>query len=366
MNLAILESLLTRRDVVLAATDERALGQDLDGDGAMGTARVLRYRWKPGGGGMSWVGRAGALLAQGKAHLLPGLFPEGTELAHSLRYLDVQDGKVRPAPRMKELRYMVKQGWLTYGQLELQAVGEASEKASSPQKRRLMLGDAERGINNGSGWRLQGFIEDAQGELRPQTREEHAFCIGCHSGIGATDDSVFSFGRRQPASSFQRGWSHVTQRDLTNIAEPLRADGRGEYTHYLEANGAGDELRANDEVQARFFDVAGKLKPEMLVRLKTDVSTLLIPSAERALRLDKAYRVLVREQSFAHGRDATITPVRNVHRELPEDAAQTGVDEPVVDRRRASPKAVASKPVPPRHPEAGGRGRHGAAGAGVP
>ncbi len=338
VNLAILEALIVRRDVAIDAVDERTLGQDLDGNGAMGEARLVKYRWKPGGGGMSWVGQAAALQAQGKVWLLPGLFPEGTEIAHSLRYLDVEDGHVRPAARMKELRYMVKTRFMTYGELERQAIREATEKASSPRKRRLMLGSSERGIGNESGWRLQGFIEDAEGELRPQTLEEHAFCIGCHSGVGVTDDSVFSFGRKLTADAFQRGWFHPSQRGLAGVAEPTRADGRGEYTHYLEANGAGDELRANDEVQARFFEATGKVKPEMAARVKADVTALLIPSAERALRLDKAYRVIVREQSFAHGRDATVTPAVNVHRELPEDEElATGVEEAVLDRRRTNP-----------------------------
>jgi hypothetical protein len=191
-NLAIVESLIARHDVTIPELDERALDVDLDGNGKLGTAKLARYRWAPGGGGMTYAGKAKAQQAQ----LAAGLFPEGTELLHSLRYLDVKDGQVVPAARMKELRYMRKSKWLSFGYLENQAMREAREKAESPKKRRVMLGDAEHGISNGAGWRLQGFIEDAQGALRPQTLEEHAFCIGCHSGVGATDDSVFSFGRK--------------------------------------------------------------------------------------------------------------------------------------------------------------------------
>lgn len=352
-NLALLEALITRRDVPIEQTDERVLGVDIDGDGQIGRARVARYRWQPSGGGMQWAGRAASLLARGEIHLAAGLFPEGTELAHSLRYLDVEGQRVRPAQRMKELRYMVKTRWVSYGRLEVQAADEAAEKSSSPDKTRLLLGDAERGIGNGAGWRLSGFIEDEAGALRPQTLAEQAFCIGCHSGVGVTDDSVFSFGRKLSAQHARRGWYHWSHKGLEGLPEPMRADGRGEYTHYLTTNGAGDELRQNDELLKRFFRDDGTLRPDMEKRAHADVATLLLPSPGRALALDKAYLTIVREQSFVRGRDATLTPAVNVHRELPEAELETGVAEPERDRRRALPvrSEAARRSVP-----AGGRG----------
>ncbi|AKU97356.1 hypothetical protein AKJ09_04020 [Labilithrix luteola] len=64
------------------------------------------------------------------------------------------------------------------------------------------------------------------------------------------------------------------------------------------------------------------------------MSTLLVPSPERAFALDKAYRVIVGEQSFVRGRDATIAPAQNVHRELPAgENLPTGVTEAIPDRR---------------------------------
>jgi hypothetical protein len=333
-NFAILEALIARRDVPIDAADERALGVDLDGDGKLRRATVVRYRWKPGGGGMRWAGRAAALQARGEVHLAAGLFPEGTELAHSVRYLDVDGDKVRMAARMKELRYMVKPAWVSYGTLERQAADEALEKDQSPDKLRPMVGNAERGIGNRAGWRLQAFIEDAHGALRPQSLEEHAFCIGCHSGIGVTDDSVFSFGRKLAADRYQRGWYHWSQRGLEGVGEPVRSDGHGEYSYYLEQNGAGDELRANGEVLARFFDSAGRLRADAAAGLRQDVTGLLLPSPARALLLDKAYKVIVEEQSFVRGRDATVTPAVNVHRSLPESGVATGVTAPLLDRRR--------------------------------
>jgi hypothetical protein len=219
---------------------------------------------------------------------------------------------------------------------------EAREKAESPNKRRVMLGDAEHGISNGAGWRLQGFIEDAQGALRPQTLEEHAFCIGCHSGVGATDDSVFSYGRKLTGAERKHGW-RVT--DLAGVGELVRADGEGEYSHYLAQNGAGDELRANDELSQKFFDGQGNARADMAAQLKTDISGLLLPSAARALTLDKAYLSIVLEQSFAKGRDATVKPAQNVHRSLPNDEQDTGITTEV-SPRRAAPRYLAEAKLP--------------------
>jgi hypothetical protein len=362
LNLAILESVVARRDVPIAPAKETRLGVDLDGDGKLGTARQVKFTWAPPQRTMSWVGHARVLQQQDELHLAAGLFPEGTEFAHTVRYLDVVDGKPRMAARLKELRYMVKKGWRRYGELMQAAGREAFEAVQSPDKVRSIGGSSEQGIGNGVGWRLQGFIEDARGQLRPQTREEHAFCIGCHSGIGATDDSVFSFGRKLPASEFQAGWFHWSQRGLEGVREPVRADGQGEYAYYLEHNGAGDELRANTEVLERFFTPAGALRPEATQALRANIAPLLLPSPARALQLDKAYRVLVREQSFTRGRDATMEPASNVHRELPagDPALETGVEDPLpgphegtVTRypggpssAQPAPKPVSAKPTP--------------------
>jgi hypothetical protein len=49
-----------------------------------------------------------------------------------------------------------------------------------------------------------------------------------------------------------------------------------------------------------------------------------LPSAERALSLNKAYWVIVREQSFTAGRDAVVAPQTRVYRQLAPGAA-TGI-----------------------------------------
>jgi hypothetical protein len=348
LNFAILEALIARRDVPIEPVEEQRFGVDLDGDGKLSTARQVRFIWKPPERTMSWVGSARVRQQQGEVHLAAGLFPEGAEFAHTVRYLDVVDGKPRMAARLKELRYMVKKGWVTYGTFLQNASQEAREAEQSPDKTRAIGGTAESGIGNGVGWRLQGFIEDAQGQLRPQSREEHAFCIGCHSGVGATDDSVFSFGRKLPATEFQAGWFHWSQRGLEGLREPVRADGHGEYAYYLKHNRAGDELRANTELIERFLAQDGTVRPEAAEALRADISTLLLPSPARALQLDKAYRLIVQEQSFTRGRDATLAPAINVHHELAsgDPALETGVGDALPGPREGTVTLYPGLPPP--------------------
>jgi hypothetical protein len=97
---------------------------------------------------------------------------------------------------------------------------------------------------------------------------------------------------------------------------------------YLRQNGASDEFRQNAEVRARFFDANARLRGDKLAVLRSDVSSLLVPSSERALSLNKAYFLLVREQSFRHGRDLVLDGAKNVHRRVDPDQA-TGVTEPL-------------------------------------
>src|SRR5262249_60226152 len=101
-------------------------------------------------------------------------------------------------------------------------------------------------------------------------------------------------------------------------------DGRFAYAMCPGANGAGDEIRENGEVIARFFDARGALRPDAVAALHRDIATLLLPSPARALDLDRASWALAREQSFTAGRDAVLAPARNVHRRVAADE-KTGV-----------------------------------------
>ena len=130
-----------------------------------------------------------------------------------------------------------------------------------------------------------------------------------------------------------------------------RGDGSTEYVTYLEQNGAGDEFRQNGEVLARFFDRDGRLKPDMKAKLQRDITTVLLPSKERALALDKAYLLLVRSQKFQQGRDLVLEGARNVHRQL-SPGQRTGVEQKLSppQAKRETP-ATPRRRTPPRVPE---------------
>lgn len=217
-----------------------------------------------------YVGEAAAVRP------VPGLFPSGTEIVHSLRYLDVVDGHVQPARRMKELRYMRKRRAMTYAELDIAAKHDAREAEQEPDALRAVYGDATTGLATGTGWTMQALIERGDGTLRPQSHEETSACIGCHGGVGATTDSTFSFAR-------MTGWG---AENVFGMPEPEN----GEYSAYL-ANVGRDDFAANDEVVV--FD------PQ-------DISTLIVPSPTRALALDRSYLAIVRDQSFVRGRDVIL------------------------------------------------------------
>ena len=209
---------------------------------------------------MHYLGRARVEQDGGTFPLEPGLLPLNTEFLHSVRYLDVDArGAVAMAPRMKELRYTKKVRWLSPADLAAHAAAEATEQAESADGVVEFIWQFDRGIYNGQGWLLQGFIEAADGTLRPQSYEESLSCVGCHGEIGATTDSIFAFARKLDAGAPARGWFHFTQRPagLRGLPEPRRRDGRFEYGYYLANNGGADDLRENTEAQARFFDAAG-------------------------------------------------------------------------------------------------------------
>lgn len=331
VNLAIVQAVIQRRDVAIDPVDERRFGVDLDRNGRLDTAGRVVFRWVPiKGQDMQYVGLAKRQQAAGKLHLAGGLYPEGTEFLHTVRYLDPVGGEagIGLSARIKEVRYAVKRGWNNYAQLNSAANGERLEDMRFPDRLRRFVGNIETGLQNGLGWYYAGFIEDRDGDLRPQSKEELYACMGCHSALGVTTDSSFAFPRKLGGDQ-AHGWYHWTQRTrgLNGLPEPRRADGVYEYTRYLERNHAGDEFRENREVMARFFTTDGGLQSKAVDALHGDIGSLLLPSPARALALDKAYYLIVREQSFTRGRDALLEPPANIH-DFVGDEEPTGVATP--------------------------------------
>jgi hypothetical protein len=287
---------------------------------ARGSGVALRYE-----------GRAGRAEVSASLPRAAGLLPRGTEFLHSVRYLDVdEDGAVVLAARMKELRYARKEQWFSAEELRRRSAVEAIEQARSAEGAVPRAWQFDRGISNGQGWLFQGYIEGADGALRPQSFEESLTCAGCHGGIGATTDSVFSLprklGRDHGPSARAQGWFHPTGAELHGAPEPVTRDGAYEYTEYLARSGGGDDFRDNEEIARRFFDDEGRILDRSALRLHEDVAYLLIPSRERALALDRAAWAIVRDQSFVRGRDGVLSEKTNVYARVPAGAAATFSD----------------------------------------
>lgn len=336
LNLAIVEALVKQKEIDFdPAVDEKLYGVDINANGTVDTAMTVSPLIT------SYVGLAKLYLKEEKVHLAPGLFPENTEFLHSVRYLDWDENKdqIQLSARMKELRYAKKYTWKTYGEIQRAAESELWEALaldSSEAQITLFRGNYEEGLRNEIGWKYQGFIEDKTGSLRPQTHEETISCMGCHSHLGATTDSTFSFARKFEGVNHDHndyGWNHWSQKGLDGIKEPmaeyLNYGNQYEYSFYLKNNHSGNEFRNNEEVENKFFDENGSIKEEMIEALHDDVTLLLYPSKTRALELNKGYKVMVEEQSYIYGRDANVKAMENVYREVSE-GLKTGIEKPIV------------------------------------
>ncbi len=295
-NLAILEAAIAADPAKPVAElvrevepiDEVAAGLDLDGDGALGTAtRIVGLPARFAG--------AAAGIAVSR-----GLYPAGTELLHTVRYLD-PDRPGFMATRMKELRYAKKTGFLVEKDIA-RAYMAAEEPNAVPY-----TGDALVGLTNGFSWQLHGYIEDANGWLRKQTDEEHGYCMGCHGNVGITVDQTFAFARKVPGAA---GWRLQDPSGIPDV--PQVGHTSGEYAEYLARVGGGDDLRANEEVAAKFLDGGALADERVAAMLGTDIAGLVTPSAQRAIALDRAYLATVIEQSYVWGRDARASPAKNV------------------------------------------------------
>jgi hypothetical protein len=147
-----------------------------------------------------------------------GFYPVGTEFAHPLHYVDLNadgehglrlDGLNRNdesdyefpgtrSKRVKEIRYMYK--WKDIG---LEDIGQGEEEEDGT----FLIGNDTQGwIDNTKGWILAAYIENREGDLRPQTTEELVQCLGCHSSVGNTIDAVWSFERKFPG---ELGWREM-------------------------------------------------------------------------------------------------------------------------------------------------------------
>ena len=297
-----------------------------------------------------------------------GFYPVGTEFAHPLHYVDlaadgergagldgvVGEGRDYEFPgtrskRVKEVRYMYK-----WEDVDLDDLGpdEASEGT--------VLGRPWQGwIDNKAGWVLAAYIEDRQGRLRPQSTEELLQCLGCHSAVGNTVDSVWSLQRKLPG---ERGWGEMDYGDYRS-AHPGRtrlpdyrnrnldqgeleyfywsvvgadlfgvmpAEIKAELMDYAKANGLSEALGLEHPLARIFDDAALKETPEKRRRavlaerarimrhyaerrgyLQRDRQSgedyikggIFYPTAETMHNNIAAYRRIVLDQSFNLGKN---------------------------------------------------------------
>lgn len=303
-NLAIAEALLKGLDSISSLPiDEQKVGRDLNEDNAMTTVNQVSALDQ-------YVGAAEQALTD------TFVYPAGTEFLHTVRYVGVADnGDITVPARMKEVRYMKK--WQARHKMTYQRGYQL--EAYAKQEGRLpwypVLG--ERGLDNEFAWSVQSFIEARDGRLRTASYEENLFCMGCHSSIGSTIDKTFAFPRKVDGAA---GWGYINLKGMADA--PNRGETKGEIATYLERVGGGGEFRSNPEMQSRWFDANGRADQQRIAKAR-DVYELITPSAARARELNKAYRLIVQDQDYIYGRDATVKPPENVYKHIDNATAPT-------------------------------------------
>ena len=238
--------------------------------------------------------------------LVVTVFPIGTEFLHTVRYVGVdEEDNIYIPQRMKEVRYMKRviesRHFLLHHWYDMEALEK--DRGLLP----FSWDQGHRGLAKNYGWEITGWIEAYDGRLRWNTYEENTFCIGCHSTIGSTLDKVFSFGRKIDGAE---GWGYINLRgmmDVPNLGETV-----SEIETYMNRVGGGTEFRSNPELETRIYLEDGVTVNTVALASARDVYDLIAPSRERALTLNKAYKVITEDQDYIFGRDATVTPPQRV------------------------------------------------------
>jgi len=306
-NLSLVElSIKALSEIDIFPVNEQSINSDLNNDGRL-TSKVELLLARE-----FFVGDAKQMKIPNQQ------YPVNTEIMHSVRYVGVdKQGRTYTPKRMKELRYMTKTKLLTNGDIDSVYRRERKEKLDEQLPSYIRVTD--RGFNNKFGWLIQGYIEDYNGELRPQSYEETLFCMGCHSALGTTIDQTFAFPRKVTGKA---GWGYINLKGMKDV--PSKGQQEGEILQYLRVNGGGNEFRENREMFNKWYNSDGTVNKE---RIKDkDVFQLITPSKQRAYDLNKAYTQIVRTQSYIHGRDANIAPATNVHKVIDESVAPLKVE----------------------------------------
>ncbi len=309
-----------------------------------------------------------------------GFYPVGTEFAHPLHYVDLQaDGKMGVAltavsgkgvldysfpgtrsKRVKEIRYMYK--WKDV-ELDDIALDDHEEEGFGE-----FVGKEGQGwVDNEGGWILAAYIEDRYGNLRPQTTEELAQCIGCHGNVGNTVDAVWSFQRKLPGDLGWRDMDYgaydATNKRVSRLRDYLHENsGMGEQGYfYYTVIGADlygvmpDEVKSQILQYSRLYNLDNELglllplellfddeqlknlgqnerkailleRQKVMRRYASDAAylyhdpsgeqfirgTLLYPSEQTMKNNIQLYRKIVLDQSFNLGKDVFGTEAEHI------------------------------------------------------
>lgn len=238
-------------------------------------------------------------------------------------------------------------------------------------------------IDNGAGWLLAGFIEDRDGNLRPQTPSELTQCVGCHSGSGPqtevayaeftsgtgnTIDSTWALPRQFPGTI---GWREMDYMGYTRAAhaacdetpgyarrgDPVnRGERKGEFRHFLDnvvgvslygvvpasverflagviqhERGYASDWPTLDTSSVEGFLASQQLRQRLLREMTSRgeylddsgniAGALLYPPQTKALAAARRYRQVVLTQRYDFGKDVFAeTPVTYRYFRSPETA----------------------------------------------
>jgi hypothetical protein len=250
-----------------------------------------------------------------------GFFPQGTEFAHPLHYVDLNaDGQAgntvdgvtgntgfayefpgTRSKRLKEMRYMYK-----YKDVGIQDISEEAHFES------VVIGHEGQGwVDNNAGWLLSAYIEDRRGDLRPQTTEELMQCMGCHGKVGNTVDSVWSFQRKLPGSD---GWREMDYGGFDS-ARP----GKSRLQDYVHAGSDMGELGYFYHVVAG-ADLYGVM-PDEIARALTAYAAPRMQTLELVHPLDAVFNDDLLKNMAAEQRRAHLLDRQKVMRQFVADLA---------------------------------------------
>lgn len=267
----------------------------------------------------SYVGDASSIAIK------KGFYPVGTEFAHPLHYVDLKadgemgnsvDGVVdnsdisyefpgTRSKRVKEIRYMYK--WKEVGLDEI-GIDEEEELKENRLEFEEYIGHEGQGwIDNNAGWILAAYIENRNGELRPQTTEELAQCIGCHSKVGNTIDAVWSFQRKLPG---MEGWADMnygryksTQPNKTKLHDYLNEkSGMGELGYfYYTVVGADLYGVMPSEIREELANYAKNINLKKELGIEFEIDQILDDEILKTMdRSQRKPRLIARQKLMRH------------------------------------------------------------------